>query len=407
MVQSEIPTTKGNESLIHKITSEITRTGPITFARFMELALYDQEHGYYMTESSDLQVESGRGGERIGWSGDFYTAPDVHPLLAKAIFSQVREADEILQHPSKLTVLEMGAGKGLLARDFLRECEKVAPDLVSRLTYILIELSPRMRATQEDNLREFLHKGWSIRWASSLSELDAQEVAGVIFSNEFVDALPVHRVTMEGSALKEVLVDCGSDGFSEQLGAPSTDELQAYLDSLHVQLPEGYTTEVHLEARRWMEEVARVLAQGIVLTIDYGHTVKDYYRADRQNGTLLCYYRHTVVQDPYIHVGEQDITAHVNFTGLAVTGEQVGLSLTGFTNLMNFLLGLGAETMLEELDQESDELQSAIHLLRPNGMGGTFKVLIQHKDMEKPSLQGLRFRPFFDDVLLGTSSHSN
>ena len=407
MVQSEIPTTKGNATLIHKISSEITRTGPITFARFMELALYDQEHGYYMTESSELQVESSRGGERIGWSGDFYTAPDVHPLLAKAIFRQVREADEILQHPSKLTVLEMGGGKGLLARDFLRECEKVAPELVTRLTYLLIERSPRMRATQEDNLREFLHKGWSIRWASSLPELDAQEVTGVIFSNEFVDALPVHRVTMEGSTLKEALVDCGSDGFSEQLGAPSTDELQAYLDSLHVQLPEGYTTEVHLEARRWVEEVARVLAQGIVLTIDYGHTAKDYYRADRQNGTLLCYYRHTVVQDPYIHVGEQDITAHVNFTGLAVTGEQVGLSLTGFTNLMNFLLGLGAETMLEGLDQESDELQSAIHLLRPNGMGGTFKVLIQHKGMEKPSLQGLRFRPFFDDVLLGTSSHSN
>ena len=407
MVQSGNPTTKGHATLIQKIISEITRVGPITFARFMELALYDNEHGYYMTKPSDVQVESDVGRERIGWSGDFYTAPDVHPLIAKAIFNQVREVDDLLHHPAQLTVVEMGGGKGLLARDFLRECEKVAPDLASRLTYVLVECSPVMRASQETHLREYVDRGWSIRWIVSLSELHSGDVTGVVFSNEFVDALPVHRVTMHENALQEVFVDREGDGFAERLGAPSTDDLQASLDSLHVQLPEGYTTEVHGEAQRWVEEVARVLARGIVLTIDYGHTTQDYYRADRKDGMLLCYYRHTVVQDPYAHVGEQDITAHVNFSGLAVTGEQVGLSLTGYTNLMSFLLGLGAEAMLEGLDQESDELQSAIQLLRPNGMGSTFKVLFQHKGMEKPSLQGLRFRPFFDDVLLGTSPHIN
>ena len=407
MAPSGNPTTKGNATLIQKIISEITRVGPITFARFMELALYDHEHGYYMTKPSEVQSETGVGGERIGWTGDFYTAPDVHPLIAKAICNQVREVDSLLHHPPKLTVVEMGGGKGLLARDFLRECEKVAPDLVSRLAYVLVECSPVMRASQEAHLREFTDRGLSIRWILSLSELNSGDVTGVVFSNEFVDALPVHRVTMRENSLQEVFVDREGDGFAERLGPPSTGDLQALLDSLHVQLPEGYTTEVHEEAQRWIEEVARVLARGIVLTIDYGHTTQDYYRADRTNGTLLGYYRHTVVQDPYIHVGEQDITAHVNFSGLAVRGEQVGLSLTGYTNLMSFLLGLGAEAMLEGLDQESDELQSAIQLLRPNGMGSTFKVLIQHTGMEQPALQALRFRPFFDDVLASTGSYNH
>ena len=379
----------------------------MTFARFMDLALYDQDHGYYMTKNSAAHAEPDHVGERIGWSGDFYTAPDVHPLLAKTIFKQVDEVDDLLNHPSPFTVIEMGGGKGLLARDFFRECENIAPELKTRLTYVFIERSPIMRRTQEHNLQEFLQRGYSIRWASSLSELQAQDVTGVVFSNEFVDALPIHRVRMSDHSLQEVFVDSEGDGFVERLGAPSTAELQEYLDSLYVQLPEGYATEIHLEAGRWMKEVARVLARGIVLTIDYGHVAQDYYRADRKDGTLLCYYRHTVVQDPYVHVGQQDITAHVNFSGLVVTGEEAGLSLTGYTNLMNFLLGLGAETMLAGLDQDSPELQSAIHLLRPNGMGSTFKVLIQHRGLEKPSLEGLRFRPFFDDVLLGTGSQIN
>ena len=367
----------------------------------MELALYDQQDGYYMTLRSQEPDGGEAQSERIGWSGDYYTAPDVHPLLAKAIFNQVCEADDLLNHPSGLTILEMGGGKGILARDILRESERVAPEFRSRLLYLLVECSPSMRASQKRHLEEFIQRGWSIRWASSLSELGAQEVIGVIFSNELVDALPVHRVTMQEGSLKEVFVNCEGKKFSEGLGKVSTNELSTYLQDNHVDLPDGYTTEVHLEAVRWMEEVARVLNQGIVITIDYGHTARDYYGSSRSKGTLLCYYRHTVSEDPYVHVGEQDITAHVNFSGLALAGQRKGLSVTGFSNLMNFLLSLGAEEVLAGLDQESKQLQSAIHLLRPNGMGETFKVLIQHKGMEAPSLRGLQFRPFFEGALLG------
>jgi len=365
----------------------------------MELALYDPQDGYYMTSCSQETAARETGRERIGWSGDFYTAPDVHPLLAKAIFKQIQEVDDLLNHPSKLTILEMGGGKGLLARDILRECEMVAPEVLSRLSYLLIECSPAMRASQEHHLGEFLQKGLSIQWASSLSDLETRQVTGIIFSNEFVDALPVHRVTMQDGSFKEVFVDCDGEGFGERLGPLSSDEISTYLKDGHVNLPEGYTTEVHLDALRWIREVDRVLKKGIVLTIDYGHTAQDYYGSSRQNGTLLCYYRHTVSDQPYAHVGEQDITAHVNFSGLALAGERTGLSVTGFTNLMSFLLSLGAEEMLAGLDQESKELQSAIHLLRPNGMGETFKVFIQHKGMNAPSLKGLRQRPFFEGAL--------
>ena len=261
-----------------------------------------------------------------------------------------------------------------------------------------------MRASQEHHLSEFLQKGLSIQWVSSLSELKTNQVIGVIFSNEFVDALPIHRVTMQDGSLKEVFVDSEGEGFGERLGPPSSDEILTYLKDGQINLPEGYTTEVHLEALRWLGEVDRVLDRGIVLTIDYGHTVQDYYGSSRKDGTLLCYYRHTVSDQPFAHVGEQDITAHVNFSGLALAGERQGLSVAGFTNLMSFLLSFGAEEMLSDLDQESKELQSAIHLLRPQGMGETFKVLIQQKGIKDPFFKGLQYRPFFEGALLGTRS---
>lgn len=398
---SEILAQIGNRQLIQTIQSEIRQRGCLTFARFMELALYDPQFGYYMTSRSQENDPLGTERDRIGWSGDFYTASDVTPLLAKAIFKQIQEVDALLKYPGELTIVEMGGGKGLLAKEILRECEKVSPETLSRFTYILVECSPVMRASQKRHLGEFVEKGLSIQWVSGLSELQTEQVTGVILSNEFFDALPVHRVTMQVGTLREVFVDCEGEGFVERWGEPSTEEISAYLKDNCVSLPDGYTTEVHLQAVSWMEEAARVLNRGIVLTIDYGHTAQDYYGPSRKNGTLLGYYRHTVSGNPYDHIGEQDITAHVNFSGLALAGERDGLSVTGFSNLMSFLLGLGVEEMLRGLDQESKELRSAIHLLRPNGMGGTFKVLIQHKGLNAPSLTGLRYRPFFEGALLG------
>jgi len=164
-------------------------------------------------------------------------------------------------------------------------------------------------------------------------------------------------------------------------------------------LQEGQTSELHLKAENWMIHVARIVHRGIVITVDYGHTGGDYYAPERKTGTFLCYYRHSVSSNPYSRVGEQDLTAHVNFTALAKSGKECGLQPVGFTTLANWLMGLGVEEFVQDEDQESKEVQALTQLLRPNGMGTTFKVFVQQKGIESVPLQGLRYRAFFDDVL--------
>ena len=164
----------------------------------------------------------------------------------------------------------------------------------------------------------------------------------------------------------------------------STAALDQYLQQLNPTWPEGYRTEVNLHAMDWMEQVARRMDRGFVVTIDYGHTAQDLYGPERKDGTFLCYFQQLTNEDPFIRVGEQDMTAHVDFSSLASVGETQGLHVTGFTNQMSFLMGLGVEEMIGKLEPESPEFRAAIHLLKPDGMGSTFKVLVQHKGIESP-----------------------
>ncbi|MGH7234835.1 MAG: class I SAM-dependent methyltransferase [Nitrospiraceae bacterium] len=384
--------TDGHPELIRVIADEIQRTGPVPFARFMELALYHPEFGYYMRAGE-------QGGERIGWQGDYYTSSDVHPVLARALVRQARQADDLLGRPDPVTVIEMGAGKGLFARDFLDESAKQHGSFWDRLRYVLIERSPAMRASQRSNLAPWLELPGRVSWVNDLQELGDGSVAGVMLSNELVDAFPVHRIKIERGQVREIFVDYQGGRFCERLEAPSTPEVSVYLRRLSLSLPEGYTAEINLEALTWMKEVARVLGRGLVMTIDYGHIAQDLYGPDRRRGTLLCYYAQMASEDPYRRVGLQDMTAHVDFTSLAAIGEEAGLQVTGFTNQMSFLMGLGVEQWLEALEPGSAEFQSVVQVLRPEGMGRTFKILIQHKGIEKPELEGLRVKPFFGEAL--------
>ncbi len=407
-VSVSTPSESSQSMLLQRIIGEIRESGPISFARFMELALYDEHEGYYMTVGSPTSAEA-QDDSRIGWAGDFYTSSDVHPLFARCLIKQICEIDELLGRPSPFTVVEMGPGKGLLARDLLRACGDEDSNLFSRLRYLLIERSPVMKQIQERNLSTYVEKGWSIAWHPSLQDLNEESVHGVVLSNELVDAFPVHRVKkVKEDQLNEVFVHYQDGQFCEYLDKPSTPEISDYLNAYGAgglqQWPDGYCTEVHLESVRWMKDVAHVLQRGFVLTVDYGHTASDYYDSSRSDGTLLCYHKHTASSNPYVRVGEQDITAHVNFSALAIQGAQVGLTVTGFTNLMNFLLGLGVDAMLADVDPESEEMQLAIQFLRPQSMGQTFKFLVQHKAVEAPALQGLQFRPFLSGVLFGEGS---
>jgi len=384
--------TTGHPELVAAIAAEIAASGPIPFVRFMELALYHPQFGYYMRPPDS-------GSERIGWSGDFYTSSDVHPILGQALARQAEQIDRILRRPEPFTVVEMGPGKGLLARDFLTAIEKEHPSLAHRLRYVLIERSPAMRALQQHQLQPWLNRPGQITWLEEVESLAPASVAGLLFSNELPDAFPVHRIQVVGHDVREVFVDVQDGRFVERLEPLSTPAIQEYLDRLHLTLPDSYRTEVNLRALDWIKRVAASLSHGCVITIDYGHTAQDLYGPERSHGTFLCYYAQMASEDPYVRVGLQDMTAHVDFTSLATAGEKAGLSVTGFTNQMSFLMGLGVEEMIGRLEPESREFRAAIHLLKPEGMGRTFKILIQHKGIERPELDGLAFKPFFGEAL--------
>lgn len=389
--------TIGHRELVAAIASEIAASGPIPFVRFMELALYHPQFGYYMRPAEP-------GSERIGWSGDFYTSSDVHPILGQGLAKQARQIDALLGHPDPFTVIEMGAGKGLLARDVLHAIFRDDDSLAHRLRFILVERSPAMRELQRSHLAEWLHAPGLVTWVEDLDSVASAGVTGLLFSNELPDAFPVHRIQIVHSRAQEVYVDYLNGAFVERLQPLSNPAVQAHLDRLNIPLPDGYRTEVNLQAVQWMKLVAGAVNRGVVITIDYGHTAQDLYNAERSDGTLLCYYSQLTSEDPYQRVGEQDMTAHVDFSSLAAVGEDHGLLVTGFTNQMSFLMGLGVEDMMAELEPESPAFRAAIHLLRPEGMGRTFKVLVQHKGMDRPELDGLRYKPFFGEVLAARSA---
>jgi SAM-dependent MidA family methyltransferase len=391
--------TTGHPELIAAISSEIIKNGPIPFVRFMELALYHPQFGYYMRQPDSADHE------RIGWSGDFYTSADVHPILGHAIAAQARQMDKLLGFPTPFTIVEMGAGKGILARDCLAAIHDQQENFASRVRYVLIERSPAMRELQRRNLALWLSKPGLVTWAEGLDGLAPQSVTGLFFSNELIDAFPVHRVQVEDGRTEELYVDYRDGRFVNCVKPLSTVALAQYLEQLNPTWPEGYRTEVNLLAMDWMEQVARRMDRGFVLTIDYGHTAQDLYGPERKDGTFLCYYQQQASDDPFMCVGEQDMTAHVDFSSLAAAGETQGLKVTGFTNQMSFLMGLGVEEMVGKLEPESPAFRAAIHLLKPNGMGSTFKVLVQHKGVSRPELHGLKFKPFFGSALKQSESH--
>ena len=373
----------------------------MSFARFMEMALYDDPYGYYMTQPVAQEPSSQHPPDRIGWGGDFFTAPELSPILAKTLVRQVLEIDGQLGHPNPFVFLELGGGNGTFARDFLKEAQVIAPDFMNRLSYQFVERSPYLQSRQAGILKDTFgawEDGHS-KWWSAVDHVSSDSMIGVIFSNEMVDALPVHRVRMIGQQLQEIFVSYEGGQFVEHLGSMSSSKLVDYLQSYEISLVDGQTAEVPLRAETWMRNVAALLQRGIVITIDYGHTTRDYYSSDRKDGTLLCYYRHSISTNPYTRVGEQDMTAHVNFSSLVRRGKTCGLAPVGFTTLANWLVGLNVEDLVRDLEQESPDVQALRQLLHPQGMGKTFKVLVQHKGMENVSLRGLRYRAFFDEVV--------
>jgi SAM-dependent MidA family methyltransferase len=373
------------ESLRRFILSQIEKRGPIPFSQFMEWCLYHPEYGYYQSE-----------GTRIGKEGDYYTGPSVNPLFGLLIAKQLLQMAEILGGEN-FDVVEMGGGRGFLCEDILDWAKKSSPAFYQHLRYHLIETGPSLLKEQRERLSEKEREG-RVFWIDPKKFRDGKvQIQGCFLSNELVDAFPVHRVILDQGNLKEIYVTQRNGQFEEEWGELSDLRIASYFRSMDITLQEGQKAEVNLRALEWMESVARCLDRGFVLAIDYGYLSEELYAPNRREGTLLCYFQHEVSENPYERLGEQDITSHVNFTSLIRKGEEVGLRFAGLVPQYRFLIGLGILEQMETLAREISELDglklrlSLKHLIEPEmGMGEVFKVLIQHKGIDRPQLDGLR-----------------
>jgi SAM-dependent MidA family methyltransferase len=363
----------------------------LTFAEFMGLVLYHPQYGYYSQQ--DLS---------IGKSGDFYTSSSLGSDFGELIAVQILEMAAILGE-SAFTVVEMGAGTGDLAVDLLNNlCDR--PDLPSQFRYVIIEQSPCLRQEQQHRLQPLIDQGINIIW-QTWTEIQQKPMIGCFFSNELVDAFPVHRLILNDGKLQEIYVRYEGRQWIETVGDRSTPKLHAYFERLSLDLargdyPEGYCTEVNLKALDWLENVAQSLERGYVLTLDYGYPAAKYYHPQRDRGTLQCYFQHRRHHNPYLNLGQQDITTHVDFTTLQIYGKEIGLDTLGFTQQGLFLMALGLGDRLTTLSTggyalpEILQRRDALHqLIDPTGLGG-FGVLLQGKgltdDEKRRSLQGLR-----------------
>lgn len=354
------------------IQERIQKEGPVSFHDFMEMSLYYPQLGYY-TSSKD----------KIGTGGDYYTSPNLTPVFGAMIGHQLEEM-WITLGEKKFTIVEYGAGTGSLCHavlDFLKRNRK----LYDQLNYCIIEKSPVMREKEKAHLNE------KVSWYNSIKEIP--EITGCILSNELVDNFSVHQVVMEDE-LMEIFVDY-KNGFVEVL-KPASKELKDYLAELKVVLPKGFRTEINLEATDWIKEIAASLKRGYAITIDYGYPSSELYREYRSCGTLMCYNKHKINDHPYIDIGEQDITSHVNFSALTHWGYKNGLEYCGFTEQGHFLLALGFREYLKKTEVPGDDYlnyKKEVFLTRTllMDMGSKFKVLIQHKGMSRPELLGLKF----------------
>ena len=359
-------------SLEKRIIERIRSNGPITFAQYMEAALYDPEYGYYTS-----------GKHRIGFDGDYFTSPSLSPAFGRTIAKLLPLADDSLKNPHPFHVLELGAGKGTTAERILEELKRGQPDLFNRAKYVCVE---RNRDTTPQ---------WPIEWVDDVTGM--KSLSGVVFSNEFFDALPVHRVVMRPGGLKEIMVT-ERDGKLGEIEADLTDpSLPGYFHEEGVVIADGQQAEVCLAARDWINKIGATLEHGLVVTIDYGYPAKELYAPYRRHGTLLAYHKHKIVEDAYQNIGEQDLTTHVDFTALARWGKDVGLEILAFTDQLRFFLNLGIHEVFAQMETEAasysnyqTEVQAAKALIMPGGMGETFKVLVQYKGLDEAAIKKLR-----------------
>lgn len=344
--------------------------GPVPFRRFMEWALYDPDHGYYAANRA-----------AIGRKGDFITSVSVGPLFGRLLGLQFRQMWELLGKPEVFTIVEQGANNGDFARDVLASLNDEA--FANAVRYVIVEPFAHNRARQAEALAPWPH----VRWVETPEALPA--FTGVHFSNELLDAFPIHSLKYENGQWRERYVTPNLQWSTGPLTDSALHEVLPHLPAM-----EGYETEVNLEASRWLEHILGKLERGYVLVADYGFSRHDYYLPDRRTGTLTGYSAHRRSDNVLEAPGERDITAHIEFTTLAERAEALGGAVAGFTDQHHFMVGLGREAFPDITapltPEEQRERRAFASLMHPALMGRGFQYFAVAKNAPTP-LAGFAF----------------
>ncbi len=347
--------------IIQKIKSQ----GPIPFDEFMHMALYYPELGYYMRK--DI---------KIGREGDFFTASHLGKVFGIILTKALLKIWQKMGCPDNFSITEIGPGMGYLAQDILEEIE--ARDFFSdiKFKYILIEINPELRKIQKQRLNKYTDK---IIWQDSINKINS--LTGVVIVNEILDALPVRVFQIKNNKTFEVYVYVDEKENLTETLLPARDDTIAYLEEFAPQVFEfeGYRSEINLAIRDFIKQLASVLNRGYVIFFDYGYDREEYFSPQRTRGTLLCYYRHTINENPYVNIGQQDITSHVNFSAIEQWAKEVGFNVEKYTSQSKFLISICDENLLMRLDQEG-LIDKFKRLVLPQGMGETHRVMILSKD---------------------------
>ena len=371
----------GNNLELVEIVRNRIKNSPqqqITFAEYMELVLYHPNHGYYASSAG-----------RISEGGDFLTSPHLADDFGEMLAAQLYQMWQVVGSPQIFSIVEMGAGQGLLAAQILDYSSRVYPEFFRSIDYLIIEIAPAMISAQQARLKDL-----PVRWCD-WDEIIDRSILGCFLSNELIDALPVHQVIVSEDKLQEVYVTIdGADRnvFTEKIDDLSTGRLEQYWQLNNINLlggkySEDYRTEVNLAALGWLEKVSKKLQRGYIISIDYGYTADRYYNPIRSQGTLQCYYQHAYHNDPYINIGNQDLTAHIDFTAVQNQGELLGLHTIGFIQQGMFLMALGLGERIAAISNSNGDLPSLLRrrqnlhqLIDPMGLG-KFGVLIQSQGL--------------------------
>jgi SAM-dependent MidA family methyltransferase len=361
------------------IRHEIARKGPMPFARFMELALYQPELGYYERDP-----------QQVGRLGDFYTSVSVGSLFGELLGFQFAVWMESLAS-ERGQLVEAGAHDGRLAADILNYLRAHRPHLLKGIDYWIVEPSSRRQEWQQRTLH---NAGHQVRWFKSLEALPPSGVSGIIFSNEFLDALPVRRFVWDATARLwfefGVTVNDGEFTWTKMFASSIGEKLSLPGEHLPGQmlamLPDGFTTEISPIAIEWWRRAAGCLSCGYLLTLDYGLQAGQFFSPERREGTIRAYYRQHLTKEVLANVGEQDITAHINFTALREAGEAAGLKTIAFLSQEQFLIQIAQQTCREDTafspwsSARARQFQTLTH---PGLLGRSFQALIQGRNGEK------------------------